>query len=172
MMTIRKILAPSDFSTHSGCAFRLARSLARDYGARLIVLHVVSPPVVVYGEGALPLEPPGFREQLRKQLVQMLAEEAGVEMDYRLVDGDAATEILRAAEESKCDLIVMGTHGRTGLHRLLMGSVAEQVLRAASCPVLTVKAPFPRSEPGPAPGKVQEAAVEARSAGEAVGNTH
>jgi nucleotide-binding universal stress UspA family protein len=57
------------------------------------------------------------------------------------VDGDAALEILRLAKESKCDLIVLGTHGRTGLSRLVVGSVAEQILRNATCPVLTVKSP-------------------------------
>jgi nucleotide-binding universal stress UspA family protein len=62
-------------------------------------------------------------------------------LEHRLVEGDAATVILQVATEIKCDLIVMGTHGRTGLSRLLMGSVAEQVVRNASCPVLTVKTP-------------------------------
>ena len=62
-------------------------------------------------------------------------------MDFRVRDGDAAEEILREAEEAKANLIVIGTHGRTGLGRLLMGSVAEAVLRRARCPVLTVKSP-------------------------------
>jgi nucleotide-binding universal stress UspA family protein len=161
MMTIRKILTPTDFSPHSGCAFRLARALAHDYGARLLVLHVVEPPMIVSGEGVAPMEPEGFREQLRQRLLQWLAEEAQVPMDYGLTDGDPATAILRAADENQCDLIVMGTHGRTGLRRLLMGSVAEQVLRRASCPVLTVKAPFPPSEPvGADAGEAKEGAVE------------
>jgi nucleotide-binding universal stress UspA family protein len=66
-----------------------------------------------------------------------------------LTDGEPYAEILRVAEDDGCDLIVMGTHGRTGLRRLLMGSVAEQVLRQASCPVLTVKTPFPESVSAP-----------------------
>jgi nucleotide-binding universal stress UspA family protein len=64
-------------------------------------------------------------------------------VEHWIFQGDPATEILAAAEKIKCDLIVMGTHGRTGLGRLLMGSVAEQVVRKAPCPVLTVKTPLP-----------------------------
>jgi nucleotide-binding universal stress UspA family protein len=62
-----------------------------------------------------------------------------------LQEGDPATEILRIAQECKCDLIVMGTHGRTGVARLLMGSVAEHVVRKAECPVLVVKTPLPKT---------------------------
>jgi nucleotide-binding universal stress UspA family protein len=62
-------------------------------------------------------------------------------VEYRITQGDAAAEILRLAEETKCDLIAMGTHGRTGLERLVVGSVAETVMRKAHCPVLTVRSP-------------------------------
>jgi len=72
---------------------------------------------------------------------------ANVRMERRLEQGDATTEILRVAREESADLIVMGTHGRTGLGRLLMGSVAEQVMRRAPCPVLTVKSPVPETAP-------------------------
>jgi nucleotide-binding universal stress UspA family protein len=68
-----------------------------------------------------------------------------------VVEGNAAPEILRVAEESHCDVIVLGTHGRTGLARLLLGSVAEQVVRRASCPVLMVKGPFPPEQPAVTP---------------------
>ena len=70
-------------------------------------------------------------------------------MDTRVHEGDPATQIVRVAQETRCDLIVLGTHGRTGLGRLLMGSVAEQVLRKAPCPVLTVKTPFPETSSAP-----------------------
>ena len=72
-----------------------------------------------------------------------------MEIDHRLTDGEPYAEILRVAEDDGCDLIVMGTHGRKGLRRLLMGSVAEQVVRQASCPVMTVKTPFPEPESAP-----------------------
>jgi nucleotide-binding universal stress UspA family protein len=149
MLLLRTILHPTDFSEPSAYAFRLACSLARDYGARLIVLHVATPPVVVYGEGVLPPEPADFQDRLREQLHQVVPQDPKVSVGHRLLQGDAPTEILRVAGEDKCDLIVMGTHGRTGLRRLLMGSVAEQVVRKSSCPVLTVKtpqSPVPSSE--------------------------
>jgi nucleotide-binding universal stress UspA family protein len=74
-----------------------------------------------------------------------------VRVEHRLVAGDPGAEILRAAREEPCDLIVMGTHGRTGLGRVLLGSVAEQVVRRAPCPALTVKAPAESGRPADAP---------------------
>ena len=137
MLSIQTILHPTDFSEHSGYAFQLACSLARDRGARVIVLHVM--PVPLVQEKRL------YREEMTGELNRLGAPEAQVRVEHRLEEGDAATQILRVAQEMGCDLIVLGTHGRTGLGRLLMGSVAEQVLRRASCPVLTVRAPFPSS---------------------------
>ena len=80
--------------------------------------------------------------------------------NLRLVRGDAAAEILRATREVQGDLIVMGTHGRTGLGRLLMGSVAETILRGADCPVLTVRVPLTASEPASPNGDVAEGASD------------
>jgi nucleotide-binding universal stress UspA family protein len=146
MLSIRTVLHPTDFSAYSKHAFGLACSLARDYGARLLVLHVAPPPVIVYSEGlAIPPEPTQYKDQLLRQLRQVQAGDPKVQVEHRLVEGDAVAEILRAAGETKCDLIVMGTHGRTGLGRLLMGSVAERVMRKAACPVVTVKTPFPET---------------------------
>ncbi len=147
MLPVRTVLHPTDFSDSSAAAFRLACSLARDYGARLIVLHVAQPPVVAFGEGVIPPNPAEVEDQLRERLQQMRAGNPKVRLEHHLVEGDAAAEILRAAGEFQCDVIVMGTHGRTGLGRLLMGSVAEQVLRKAPCPVLTVKIPVPEAMP-------------------------
>jgi len=141
MLPIRTVLHPTDFSDYSDYAFRLACSLARDYGARLVVVHVVELPVAIYGNGLVLPPPQVNKEPLQAKLQQLLPRDPKVQVEHRLVEGDAATEILRVAGEAKCDLIVMGTHGRTGLGRLLMGSVAEQVVRKASCPVLTVKTP-------------------------------
>src|SRR5262249_10330761 len=129
MLPIHTILHPTDFSDRSAFAFRLACALARDYGARLVLLHVAHPPVVVYGEGGVPPPPDDYLEQLDAELHQLRVPDPGVPVEYRLKEGDAVTEILGVAEERSADLIVMGTHGRTGLSRLLMGSVAEQVVR-------------------------------------------
>jgi nucleotide-binding universal stress UspA family protein len=84
------------------------------------------------------------KEPLRVKLQQLLPRDSKVRVKHRLAEGDAATEILRLAKETQADVIVMGTHGRTGLVRVLMGSVAEQVVRKAPCPVVTVKTPPPQ----------------------------
>jgi nucleotide-binding universal stress UspA family protein len=146
MLAVTTILHPTDFSERSQYAFWLACSLARDYGARLIVLHVVVTPAVVYAEGVIPPNPEELRAAAQVRLDQLQTPRADVRAERRLSEGDAVEETLRVAQEANADLIVMGTHGRTGLGRLLMGSVAEQVVRRALCPVLTVKAPFPQGQ--------------------------
>ena len=143
MLPIHTILHPTDFSDRSGHALQLASALARDYQARLVLLHVLPRPVIGYGEGVIPPEPEFLREEAKEQLDRLAVPGGGVVADRRLAEGDPAGVILHIARETHADLIVMGTHGRTGLGRLLMGSVAEHVLRRASCPVLTVAAPFP-----------------------------
>jgi nucleotide-binding universal stress UspA family protein len=141
MIPIRTILHPTDFSGRSAAAFRLACSLARDHQAALVVLHVVTPePVFLDGPYVPP--PPGHRAELLQRLHEVRPDRNNIPVEHRLVEGDPAVQINRLAAESRCDLIVLGTHGRTGLGRLLMGSVAEEVVRKAPCPVLTVKEPF------------------------------
>jgi nucleotide-binding universal stress UspA family protein len=145
MLNIRAILVAADFSACSEDAFRVACALARDYQARLIVLHVATPPpLVTPGELQKALQQPdGYRAELESRLRQVYAADSPAGVEYRVQDGDPAVEILGVAREVCCDLIVIGTHGRTGLGRLLMGSVAEQVVRKAACPVLTIKVPLP-----------------------------
>jgi nucleotide-binding universal stress UspA family protein len=140
MLAIRTILHPTDFSPLSDYAFRLACSLARDHGARLLVLHV-QPPEVLLAESpyVLPPDPEQILEHWLEQLHELKSPDPTVAVEHILREGNPSAEILRTARENDCDLIVMGTHGRTGVPRLLMGSVAEQVLRKAACPVLTVK---------------------------------
>jgi nucleotide-binding universal stress UspA family protein len=141
MLPIRTIVHPTDFSANSQCAWEMACALARDYGARLLLVHV-EPPLPSFAElGAVPPEP-FDRRALERKLAQIKPTDSNVTVVARtLLDGDEASEINRFAEENHADLIVMGTHGRTGLGRLLMGSVAESVLRQAPCPVLTIKTP-------------------------------
>lgn len=149
MLPLRTILYTTDFSDCSRYAFRLASSLARDHGACLVVLHVDQTlgPMVAYGEALAQLQPADSQEKLWHALRHFQVADPNVRVEHRLVEGDAANEILRVASQIDCDLIVMGTHGRTGLGRLLMGSVAEQVVRKARCPVATVKAPRPSPAP-------------------------
>src|SRR5262245_39004898 len=141
MLPIAQILHPTDFSESSGCAWQLACALAHDYGARLVALHVMPPPTIVYGEGITPPEPEDAMRQVQAQLDHLSVPEGNVRAERQLVEGDAVTETLRIAREMPADLVVMGTHGRTVFERMLMGSVAEQILRKATCPVLTVKNP-------------------------------
>jgi len=150
MLALKTILHPTDFSPRSEYAFRLACSLARDHGARVLLLHVVTPqPAVSYGE--MIVEPDGAAqvEQAWQALRQIKAPDPAVKLELRVEEGFAAAEIVRVAEETGADMIVLGTHGRSGLGRLLMGSVAEQVVRRAKCPVLTVKSPLPETEAPP-----------------------
>jgi len=152
MLPIHSILCPTDFSRPASYALPLAKALARDYGARLVLLHVIQPdPLPVMGEfGAVPPEPAPDKAALRKRLIAMVPENPASEVLAVVAEGDPATEILRAAQQHKSDLIVLGTHGRTGLGRVLMGSVAETVTRKATCPVLTLKSPIVETSVGPA----------------------
>jgi len=143
MLAIKNILHPTDFSQPAASAFLLARSLAKDHGARIILLHVVETPIVGPA-GMVPFPPPAppiDREGLRTQLEAIASAYPELRIECRLAENQPASAILDVARESGCDVIVMGSHGRTGLSRLLMGSVAEQVVRRATCPVLTVKTP-------------------------------
>lgn len=139
MLRLRAILHPTDFSPSSDFAKGLAWSLARDHGAQLVVLHVAAPPAVSYGEIVAPLAGGGYNDNAWKALRRLHWPDDGVSVELRVEAGDPAKEILRLAREMPCDLIVIGTHGRTGLSRMLMGSVAEQVVRKAACPVVMVK---------------------------------
>lgn len=142
MTRLRTILFATDFSKSAACAFDLASALARDYAAKLIILHVATPPPVVMPEGVVVEANSGrYVADLKKQLFAIKSADSSVRVEHRLEQGDPATEILRVAGEAGVDWIVIGTHGRTGLLRLLMGSVAEEVLRGAPCPVLAVRSP-------------------------------
>jgi len=155
MLTLHRILHPTDFSPCSNYAFQLACDLARDHGADLIVLHVMPEPVYVLGDGVVTADPPHYRTQRAQKLRQIDVPDLHTRVAHILAEGDAVREILRVAAEKHTDLIVMGTHGWTGLTRLLMGSVAERVVRQAPCAVLTVKTPIkpePIAEPSAAAG--------------------
>jgi nucleotide-binding universal stress UspA family protein len=147
MLAIRTILHPTDFSEQSENAFHLACALSRDHGARIVALHVAVRPTIAYGEGVVVPDPPDFLDEVRGRLDRVQAPAGDVRVDRRLEEGDPAMETLRVAREIGADLIVMGTHGRTGFARLLMGSVAEEVVRKSDCPVLTVKTPFAEAVP-------------------------
>jgi nucleotide-binding universal stress UspA family protein len=155
-MKLSRILAPTDFSRFSGFALEWAANLAEALRAGLILLHVVPEEegkVIeeVIGEGASVQIPRGirenvleerqkkFREQFRIVLPEHIKKSIPVEEVLRI--GVPFLEIVKVAREKEVDLIVMGTHGRTGLSHVLIGSVAEKVVHHAHCPVLTIKHP-------------------------------
>ena len=140
-MKASKILFPTDFSPASHEALRWATSLARDTGATIIIVHVEEPPMA-YGGGEMYIGiEEGDSEELRRTLVQIVPTDPQVPFEHKLLAGDPATAIVEAADSENADFVVLGTHGRTGLTRLLMGSVAEAIVRRAKCPVLTIKQP-------------------------------
>ncbi|HEX8181656.1 MAG TPA: universal stress protein [Pyrinomonadaceae bacterium] len=146
-MHIRSILLPTDFSECAECALPYATQMARTAGARLICLHVVEPVMspVGYAPVAEPMPAVDLGEQLQqsaeRELPRLAEREecAGLDVEELIVHGEAAGEIVRVAAERDVDLIVLSSHGRTGLGRMLFGSTAESVVRHARCPVLVVK---------------------------------
>ena len=139
-MTTHKILFPTDFSTASNAALETAVSIARDRNAMLLIAHCEETPVVYDGEVGFVAAAPHDGE-LREMLHHVKEKVHGVSCETRLVHGVPWQGIVGLAEKEEVDLIVMGTHGRTGLMRVLMGSVAEAVVRHAPCPVLTIRQP-------------------------------
>jgi nucleotide-binding universal stress UspA family protein len=139
-VSLRGILAATDFSAQSQRAFEAALALAEIFGAELHVLHVVS--------GAA-------KQKLAQEHLDGLGKEIGViEIVRAIAVGHAASEIVKYAEREKIDLIVLGTHGRSGLARVLMGSVAEAVVRTAPCQVLTIGPKTQAVEEAPAPKEI------------------
>ena len=140
-MKANKILFPSDFSHTGDAALELATSLARDTGATLLIAHVEEPPLA-YGGGELYYGlPEPATGDLRRMLENIKPTDPTVQFEHRLVTGEPAAAIVELADDENVDMIVIGTHGRSGISRLLMGSVAEVVVRRANCPVLSYRQP-------------------------------
>jgi nucleotide-binding universal stress UspA family protein len=146
MSRLRRILHPTDFSRASGAAFARAVAMAKSERAPLLLVHVLAPPVPIAGEGYI--SPKVYDDleasahayaQKRLAALQAKARTAGVKSVTLLLDGVAHEQIARAAKTKKADVIVIGTHGRTGLAKFFLGSVASRVVAVAPCPVLTVR---------------------------------
>ena len=146
MSRIRRILHPSDFSRASGAAFAKAVEMAKTNRAELLLAHVLAPVIPMAGDGYIS---PKVYEEIeasaragaQKQLDRLAAKakKPGVRTRTLLMDGVAHEQITRAARSKRADLVVIGTHGRTGLAKFFLGSVAGRVVSTASCPVLTVR---------------------------------
>jgi universal stress protein A len=141
---MKRILVPVDFNVPSRAALNAAADLAQALGASLQVLHVIDLPTdpAVVSEGHVPL-PVSYRQavraQAKKQLDEWLTTTAAPGTPAHVIDGAPAEEIVRFVGDHAIDLIVMGTHGKTGISHLFTGSVTERVVRAATCPVMTVR---------------------------------
>lgn len=143
MKPFAKILVPHDLSAHADHALEVAADLARRYEARVSIVHVVEPALqpmpgafMLYPSSQLPAYLDAIQQKLEGLALQLRGSGVMV-VDTKVLDGVTATEIVRFAAEGGYDLVVMGTHGRSGVSHALLGSVAERVVRTAKCPVLT-----------------------------------
>ena len=140
-MNAKRIMCPIDFSDYSDVALGYASQLASESGARLYVIHV-DDSQVPYDAGFAGYVPaPNESERITEALHAKRPTVEGVPCEHHLLIGHPADAIVEFAKAHDIDLIVMGTHGRTGVSRLLMGSVAEAIVRRSECPVLTIKQP-------------------------------
>jgi len=155
VLSIRTVLHATDFSELSRGAYCVASSLAKDYEADLIVLHVQLSPDA-HSDSGPNVPPKGNMNVPWQELERLRLADPSLRVQFRVAQGSPADEILRWASENKVDMIVLGTHGRGGLRRAIMGSVAEKVLRLAPCPVMTVNSAVAMAEVA-----VHESAVSA-----------
>lgn len=139
-MNAKRILCPVDFSAFSDSAVGYASTLAQEAGAKLYLVHV-DESQVPYDAGYAGYIPQLDPEAIKEKLAEVQPTLAGIETEHVMLSGRAADALVDFANDHDIDLIVMGTHGRTGVARLVMGSIAEAVVRHAACPVLTVKLP-------------------------------
>lgn len=141
MITLKRILVPTDFSEHSDKAIRYGAELASKFGAELHLIHTIESTPIMYGEGAYfpPETEAEIEASARKQLEAVEVPAEGVTVKREVVPGHPFVEIIRYAREHDIGLIVIGTHGRGAIAHMLLGSVAEKVVRKAPCPVLTVR---------------------------------
>ena len=144
---MKRVLVPTDFSDHADRALTVAIELAKPLGATIDLLHVsTSPMPIVASIGGsipppLPLPTPDELMSIQRTLDERAEQvrSAGLECSTAIVEGQAPVEIVSQSRKIGADLIVMATHGRTGVKRLVIGNVAEKIVRHAPCPVLTVK---------------------------------
>lgn len=145
----KRICCPVDFSDASRAAMEVAADLARRFGAELVLFHAYPVPGYTFPDGSVVASPKMLQDladgaERHLEAWRRDAEATGAgRVQAEKVAGEPAAEIVSFAREQGVDLLVLGTHGRTGLEHALMGSIAERVVRRAHCPVLTVRPPRP-----------------------------
>ena len=148
-MDFKKLLLTTDLSFNADAATPYAALLARKYGAKVILLHVLDDSAYYGGGGDFVFHPDEWLAEARQDLEQRLAERAarileaeGIAVEPVLLAGNPARKIIAYAEAERPDCIIMATHGRTGIPRFIFGSVAERILRLSPCPVFTIRPPW------------------------------
>ena len=145
-MNVKNILCPVDFSDRSKSALAFATSLAKEHGAELHIVYSYEEPYAYTDSGMSGFVMPADMNPDKELLLGQKPTDNAVRYRQKFLIGSPTSTLVNYAKDNDIDLIVMATHGRTGLGRLLMGSVAEAVLRRASCPVMTLKTPLVAAE--------------------------
>lgn len=147
MSVINKILCPTDFSDASYEAFSYAERVAQETGAEILLLHVFDVSDY-YSSGG---KPPSIDPEIERRLLEMKPAASAVKVTHMALAGAAGELVCWIGQEQKCDLVIIATHGRTGLAHLLMGSVTEYVVRHARSPVMTIRQGLDKAPPLPEP---------------------
>ncbi len=138
----KKILVPTDFSSQSDKSLDYAVMVANQFGAKIILLHIIEPFPYTTTDAFMVVDNSEAMRSIAETLIKNQSKtlrQKKISVKTDLIVGNPAQEIIKKAEREKADLIVMGTHGRTGVEHVLLGSVAEKIVRLANCPVLTIK---------------------------------
>lgn len=141
-LQIKKILVPTDFSEESEYAVNYAVLLAKKLQSRILLVHVIEPYTYSVSDAIQVIDHYTALKSIARSMLDDLQKKLlkeGVKTDVVVMKGSPYLEIVKRARQTRVDLIILGTHGRTGVQRFLVGSVAERVIRLASCPVLTAK---------------------------------
>ena len=149
MIEVKRIVCPTDFSPTSSRAVDYAAAMADSFGARLLLLHVIPEMTYPLRSFGMSSSFPHLKEELHERARDALKERSNdvlkkmpnVKVRHDLRDGEAHEAVLACAKDENADMIVMGTHGHTGITHALLGSTAEKVVRTSACPVLTVRTP-------------------------------
>ena len=142
MTPLKSVMVATDFSPLSEKAIDYAVMIAKQFGAKILIMHVLDPITVTTTDALMFSDNSEALRKMAEEMMKNLADilkEKGVSIETALLKGAAASEIISKAAQAGVDVIIMGTHGRKGIEHLILGSVAEKVVRSATCPVMVVR---------------------------------